>query len=183
MFEDSADALRASNRAWLMRLAAAGSQPKPGRTKTSFRSGYSDEGKMYLRMRAAAGGLTLMLLLQPFAVLTCLCMCLGPEHGSCDRPTASEVMPEACHHGASSFYGPHGDEVSEVGPESRRCAHAASDPATLSSRTGDAASRGVAAILPRVLLASSARTSERSAQVLAASESPPGIQLAGPLRI
>lgn len=139
---------------------------------------------MQLRMRAAAGGLTAILLLQPFALLACVYACLGHESDSPDLHAPwPGATPAASHNGALRSTSSDTSEGVAIAQPPDSCTHPARDPATLRSSTGDAASRAVPAIMSRATLTWSAATGDSFVRLPAGSESPPGARFLSPLRI
>lgn len=139
---------------------------------------------MQLRMRAATVGLTVILLLQPVAILACVCACLALESGSGDlQVSASEAAHAGCHHDASPSAGSDQYEGPAFAQSPGFCTHSAPDPATLRSGTADAAFRVVPAIVSRALPTSSALTGDSVVRAPVGSESPPGARFSSPLRI
>lgn len=139
---------------------------------------------MRLRMRWVAGGLTMILLLQPIAILACLCACLAREAGSHDRlAQASETGHGGCGHGAlpPANLGDHRHSL--LAHDSSSCAHGAPAPATLRPTAELATSRVVPGEASAAIVTSPALTSDRLGRRATASESPPLNRFVGPLRI
>lgn len=137
-----------------------------------------------MRVRAAAGLLTLALLLQPVALAACACACLAAESDPSHLHVQGPVDPHTgCHEAAlSSLRGNHGDGVGFT-PAPEHCSHSPAGPATLRSGASTSGSHPGLSAGSNAPLASPGSTRDLRVRIGSAAESPPAVRTFTQLRI